>query len=69
MNDYQERYGRNNLNEELAKYIFVQLALGLKDIHIKQIVHRDIKHKNIFLNNKSMSPKITIADFGVSIRL
>ena len=69
MNDYRERFGRKNLNEELAKYIFLQVALGLKDIHIKQIVHRDIKHKNIFLSNKSMRPRVTIADFGLAIHL
>ena len=45
------------------------MALGLKDIHMEQIAHCDIKHKNILLNNKGMTPKVKIADFGLACHL
>ena len=32
-------------------------------------MHRDIKHKNIFLNNLGESPKVKIADFGLACYL
>ena len=32
-------------------------------------MHRDIKHKNIFLSNKSEHPKVKIADFGLACYL
>ena len=58
--------GLEILTEAHAKYIFYQMALGLKDIHLEGIVHRDIKHRNIFLSNKSKRPKVRIADFGLA---
>ena len=45
------------------------MAVGLKDIHLEEVFHRDIKHKNIFLNNLGMNPKVKIADFGLSCLL
>ena len=45
------------------------MALGLKDIHMESIVHRDIKHQNIFLSNQGTSPKVKIADFGLACYL
>ena len=45
------------------------MAVGLKDIHMNQIAHYDIKHKNIFLSNFSENPKVKIADFGLACHL
>ena len=36
---------------------------------MEQIVHGDIKHRNIFLNNHGENPKVKIADFGLAIFL
>ena len=58
--------GQDSLSEVQAKYIFTKMAIGLKDIHQKGIVHRDIKHKNIFLSCHSQYPKVKIADFGLA---
>ena len=56
LSDYAESRGQAHLKEEQAMRIFIQVALGLKDIHMKKIVHCDIKHKNILLNNKGKNP-------------
>ena len=45
------------------------MALGLKDIHMESIVHRDIKHQNILLSNQGERPKVKIADFGLACYL
>lgn len=42
----------------------VQICLGLKHIHDRKIIHRDIKSENIFLTSKDNLVKI--GDFGIS---
>ena len=54
---------RNKLNEASAKIIFKQIIEGLKYIHKKKIVHRDIKLDNILID---LTNTIKICDFGVS---
>jgi len=41
----------------------LQLAFGLKEIHSKNIIHRDIKLCNLFLSH---GLKIKIGDFGLA---
>ncbi|XP_078077582.1 serine/threonine-protein kinase Nek5-like [Mustelus asterias] len=43
---------------------FVQICLGLKHIHDRKILHRDIKTQNIFLCNKGVAVKL--GDFGIA---
>ncbi|XP_072900090.1 serine/threonine-protein kinase Nek5-like isoform X4 [Hemitrygon akajei] len=43
---------------------FVQICLGLKHIHDRKILHRDIKTQNIFLCNNGKSAKL--GDFGIA---
>lgn len=43
---------------------FVQICLGLKHIHDKKILHRDIKTQNIFLSSAGM--KVKLGDFGIA---
>ena len=38
-------------------------------IHGAGIVHRDLKHLNIFLSDTSESPKVRIGDFGFACKL
>ena len=55
---------RNTLIEEdILKDIIKQLCIGIKEIHNKEIIHRDLKQKNIFINDKM---HIKIGDFGIS---
>lgn len=68
--NYLEKQGVNRLPEERAKNIFVQVAKGVRDIHEQNIVHRDLKHLNLFLNDtKTAFPKVSIGDFGLACKL
>ncbi|KAL4427207.1 hypothetical protein ABPG74_022294 [Tetrahymena malaccensis] len=42
---------------------FVQMALAIKHVHDRKILHRDLKTQNIFLNAKG---DIKIGDFGIA---
>ena len=54
------------IEEEKIVNIILQICLGLKEIHRKKIIHRDLTPDNIFINEYN---KIKIGDFGVSKRL
>lgn len=54
---------RRKVPEDVAKYLFRQIIIGIGYIHSKNIVHRDIKLENILIDNEGI---IKIADFGVS---
>ena len=53
---------RRKLCEKTAKILFRQLIQGIKYIHSKGIVHRDIKLENILLDLNNI---VKICDFGV----
>ena len=42
---------------------FVQLCLGLKHVHDRKILHRDIKSQNIFLTKSGV---VKLGDFGIA---
>jgi len=42
---------------------FTQATLGLKYLHSKQIIHRDLKSQNLFLSERG---SLRIGDFGIS---
>ncbi|XP_067841974.1 serine/threonine-protein kinase Nek5-like [Heptranchias perlo] len=50
--------------EEQVLDWFVQICLGMKHIHDRKILHRDIKTQNIFLCNKGVTVKL--GDFGIA---
>ena len=41
-----------------------QLAIGLKEPHNRQLVHRDIKPDNIFMCDRPEGPLVKLLDFG-----
>ena len=57
---------RTKLNEQISKMIFKQLIEGLKYIHKKNIIHRDIKLDNILIDTTNT---VKICDFGVSRKI
>jgi NIMA (never in mitosis gene a)-related kinase len=52
------------LNENYVLDIFVQLALAIKHVHDRKIIHRDIKTENIFLSSQKRVVKL--GDFGIA---
>jgi NIMA (never in mitosis gene a)-related kinase 1/4/5 len=51
------------LTEDEIMYYFMQLALSMKHIHDKNILHRDLKTQNIFLTKEGV---VKLGDFGIS---
>jgi len=41
--------GNKKLKEDVIWRLFIQMALGLRYLHTKRILHRDIKSANVFL--------------------
>jgi NIMA (never in mitosis gene a)-related kinase len=56
------RHGRL-LSESETLSMFVQMCLGLKHIHDRKILHRDLKCQNIFLTSSGI---VKIGDFGIA---
>eukprot|EP00920_Eleutheroschizon_duboscqi_P025410 GHVT01062572.1.p1 GENE.GHVT01062572.1~~GHVT01062572.1.p1 ORF type:complete len:282 (+),score=19.50 GHVT01062572.1:604-1449(+) len=51
------------LSEDVVCRWFTQLALGLKYLHEKHILHRDLKTQNVFLDDRGDA---LIGDFGIA---
>ena len=49
--------------EELAKFYFCEILLGIEYLHSKDIVYRDIKPENILID---IDGHVKIADFGLA---
>ena len=43
---------------------FIQMALGVKHIHSKQLIHRDIKPHNVLISKIGDDVVLKISDFG-----
>lgn len=51
------------MNEEEARYCFIEILLGIQYLHSKNIIYRDIKPENIMIDTQG---NLKIADFGLS---
>lgn len=54
---------RKRLHEIEVRYYSVQIIRGLMYLHSKNVIHRDIKLGNLFIDEKM---KIKIGDFGLA---
>eukprot|EP00347_Sterkiella_histriomuscorum_P018094 403346812 len=63
LEEYCERKFKEKIPEDLAKQWLAQTALGLKELHSRNIIHRDIKPQNILVFKKD---NIKIADYGLA---
>ncbi|KAL7752028.1 Serine/threonine-protein kinase Nek8 [Sorochytrium milnesiophthora] len=68
LHDYlQQRSTR--LTQEKALFLFTQVALALQHIHAHNILHRDLKTHNVFIQSAAEEPLhmiLKVADFGIS---
>ncbi|CAE7156368.1 fhkC [Symbiodinium pilosum] len=58
-----------SFTEPVARYVFIQIAEGLKYIHSQHIVYRDLKPENILVDQKNSRQgllEIKLSDFGHS---
>ncbi len=63
--DYNQMYisHKKKMSEKLIWKLFIQICLGLHYLHNHKILHRDIKTKNIFLNEDF---SVKIGDLGIA---
>ncbi|XP_067014592.1 serine/threonine-protein kinase polo [Anabrus simplex] len=57
---------RKTLSEPEVRYYLTQILLGVDYLHKKNIIHRDLKLGNLFLNDEL---QVKIGDFGLAARV
>jgi serine/threonine-protein kinase CLA4 len=57
---------KGSLSEEFCKYVGLRVLRGLKFLHDRHILHRDIKSDNILISAKGA---VKLADFGYATQL
>lgn len=55
-----------HLSEKQTKFFFYQMCHAIKELHNRNITHRDIKPDNILLASNDDDALIKISDFGLS---
>jgi len=65
LRNYIDENANNNtlIQENILYNIICQICTGIGEIHNKNIIHRDLNLKNIFMNDNMI---IKIGDFGIS---
>lgn len=65
LNQFIKRYGKG-IDERVIAYIIREILKGLRSIHRRRQVHRDLKSDNILISKKG---DIKIGDFGYALQL
>jgi NIMA (never in mitosis gene a)-related kinase len=58
----KEQRGRMFSESQILDW-FTQMCLGMKHVHDRKIIHRDLKGANVFLTKKGI---VKIGDFGIA---
>ena len=51
------------MTEEQAKFYFLEILIGLDQLHAKNIIYRDLKPENLLIG---IDGHVRIADFGLA---
>ena len=62
-------YAKQPFTEVEIINFFTQICLGLRAVHKKNIIHRDLKTSNIFLHSENDNKVCILGDFGVGKEL
>jgi len=68
----KERKGNNfrvNIQEPFIKSFLFQILFGFKELHSRNIFHRDLKLANILYSMKENQMIFKISDFGISKKI
>lgn len=55
-----------SLDWELLQDFLIQMSEALEDIHIKGVVHRDVKPENIMVEKEGTKYNFSLGDFGIA---
>ncbi|GIY24288.1 hypothetical protein CDAR_64281 [Caerostris darwini] len=55
---------KGRLSERITKFLIYQILMALKHLHLKCIVHCDLKPENVLLSSDSDFPQVKLCDFG-----
>lgn len=62
MSGYMKKRGITHFNEQEALHYLKQIAMAFRELHKKQVMHRDFKLENLFMHDDT----VIIGDFGMS---
>ena len=68
LRNYISFHNKSNafIEKDIIYYIIYKICKGIKDIHDKKLIHRNLKPDNIFFNSVMM---VKIGDFGIEKQL